>query len=116
MESNAVIGKNVKAYRDKLHYTQDTIANYLGIKRETVSYYENGHREIDLNKLEKLADLFNVELNDLISENHSIPEFDLAIAFRSEGLDESDLIKIIEFQKIIRNFGKMQAILKKDDN
>jgi transcriptional regulator with XRE-family HTH domain len=116
MEPNAIIGRNVKAYREKLHYTQDVIANFLGVKREIISYYENGKREIDLIKLERLADLFNVELQDLISEDLTIKELDFAIAFRTERLDESDLTQISEFQKIIKNFMKMQAILKKNAN
>lgn len=116
MEPNAIIGRNVKAYRDKLHYTQDAIANFLGVQREVISYYENGKREIDLVKLEMLANLFNVELQDLISEDSNIKELDFAIAFRTEGLDESDLTQISEFQKIIKNFMKMQAILKKNAN
>jgi len=116
MEPNAIIGRNVKAYREKLRYTQDAIANFLGVKRETISYYENGKREIDLIKLEKLANLFNVELQDLINEDPAVKELDFAIAFRTESLDESDLTQISEFQKIIKNFIKMQAILKRYDS
>jgi transcriptional regulator with XRE-family HTH domain len=116
MEPNAIIGRNVKAYRDKLHYTQDAIANFLGVKRELISYYENGKREIDLIKLEKLADLFNIELQDLLSEDSDVRELDIATAFRAEGLDESDLIKISEFQRIIKNFTKMQALALKNDD
>lgn len=116
MEPNAIIGRNLKAYRDKLHYTQDAIANFLGVKRELISYYENGKREIDLVKLEKLADLFNVELQDLLSEDSAVKEIDLTIAFRTEGLDESDLIKISEFQRIIKNFAKMQSLVLKNDD
>lgn len=115
MNSNVLIGSNVKAFREKLHYTQDAIARYLGVKRETISYYENGKREIELTKLEKLADLFNVELEDLMAEEISTHDLDFAIAFRSEGLDESDLTQISEFQKIIKNFHKMKTLLSKDD-
>lgn len=116
MEPNTIIGGNVKAYRDKLHYTQDAIANFLGVKREVISYYENGKREIDLIKLEKLADLFNVELQDLLSEDSAVKELDIAIAFRSEELEESDLVRISEFQRIIKNFTKMQALALKNDD
>lgn len=115
MESRAIIGNNVKAYRERLHYTQDAIADYLGVKREAISYYENGHREIDLAKLEKLADLFNVELEDLISEGTNIKELDMAFAFRSDGLIDSDLAKLSDFQKIIKNFIKMKVILNRND-
>ena len=114
MEPNAIIGRNVKAYREKLHYTQDAIANFLGVKRELISYYENGKREIDLVKLEKLADLYNIELQDLLSEDSAINNLDFAIAFRTVGLEESDLEKISEFQRIIKNFTKMKALSMKN--
>lgn len=116
MESNVIVGANVKIYREKLHYTQENLANFLGVQREIISYYEHGHREIDLDKLEKLANLFNIELEDLLEENVSASCLDIAIAFRSEELVESDLATISEFQKIVRNFLKMQKILKKNDN
>jgi transcriptional regulator with XRE-family HTH domain len=116
MEPNAIIGRNVKNYRENLHYTQDAIAKFLGVQREVISYYENGKREIDLVKLEKLADLFNVELEDLLSDDAIIREPKIAIAFRTEGLDESDLEKISEFQRIIKNYSKMHVLLLRDEN
>lgn len=116
MESNAIIGRNVKTYREMLHYTQESIANFLGVKREVVSYYENGKREIDLAKLEKLADLFNVELENLLAEDSEVNEPEFTFAFRTDGLNEADLERISEFQRIIKNYFKMQTLLAKDDN
>ena len=110
------IGNNIKTCREKLSLTQDTLANYLGVKREMISYYENGKRSIELAKLEKLADLFDVELSDLLKETTSQIELDLTFAFRSEGLEDTDIKSIGEFQKIVRNYLKMKTILERDVN
>ena len=113
---NPQIGRNIKLYREKLNFTQDTLADYLGVKREMISYYENGKRPVELSKLEKLADLFDVELLELLQENPSPVELELKFAFRSEGLEESDISSISAFQRIVRNYLKMRTILERDVN
>ena len=56
-----IVGDNLKSWRKKFGYTQDTLADYLGIKRENISFYETGEREIPVIHLEKLSDLFGIE-------------------------------------------------------
>lgn len=107
MESKAIIGRNIKACREKLHYTQEMLANYLGIQREVVSYYENGRRAIELSLLERLADLFGVDLEALLTDEVMLDSIDPAIAFRLQGFTSSDLIKISEFQRIMKSYRKM---------
>ena len=110
------IGTNIKLFREKLNLTQETLADYLGTKREMISYYENGKRPIELSRLEKLADLFDVELHDLLQENPSPVELELAFAFRSEGLDDSDVSSISDFKRIVRNYIRMRTIFERDVN
>ena len=52
----ATTGLVIKGLREKYGYTQDKVANYLGIKREMISFYENEGREIPLDVLEKLSE------------------------------------------------------------
>lgn len=52
--------------------TQSQLANSLGIAKSTVSMYENGNREPDFEMLEAIADIFNVDLNSLVSNNENI--------------------------------------------
>jgi len=111
MAPSAIIGKNIKSYREKLHLSQEEIAEFLGVSRELISYYENGHREVQLEKLEKLADLFGIELINLLEEDLSIMEADLAFAFRSDSLVQRDLEHISNFHRIIKNYLKMKQIL-----
>ncbi len=62
--------KNVfKNLRIKAGYTQDGLAEALGLSRSTVSMYENGNREPDFETLEKIADFFNVDMNYLLGSS-----------------------------------------------
>ena len=58
-----------KQLRMREGYTQDTLAEALGISRSAVSMYENGNREPDFETLEKIADFFNVDMNYLLGKS-----------------------------------------------
>ena len=59
----------IKGLRDKYGYTQDRLAEFLGIKREMISFYETEEREVPLEVLEKLSDLFGVDLDIFFADN-----------------------------------------------
>ena len=113
MENTAIIGKNIKSYREKLQLTQSQVAKNLGISRELISLYESGKREIDLNKLELLTDLFGVELVNLIEEDSELVTIDLNFAYRSDEMTDDDLKQISEFRRIVKNYLKMRHVLDK---
>lgn len=58
--------KNLKKIRKENNLTQDDLASYLGLERQTVSSYETGKREPSLDTLVKISDLFKVPLDTLI--------------------------------------------------
>ena len=60
------IAKNIQEFRKRMNLSQEDLAEYLGVKREMISYYENGSRPIAMDKLIKLSDLYVVEISDLI--------------------------------------------------
>jgi len=110
MQTNKIIGNSLKAYRKKLELTQENVASVILVDRSAISLYENGEREISLVHLEKLADLFGIELEDLLEENPENAKINLSFAFRAEGFDEKDLISIAEFQKVVKYYLKMKRI------
>lgn len=57
---------NLKEIRTKQGFTQTEVAKKLGIAQVTYCNYENGNREPDISTLIKLADLFNVTIDELI--------------------------------------------------
>lgn len=110
MEIGEIIGANIASYRKKLGYTQDHIASFLGTDRSAISKYENNEREISIVNLEKLANLFGVELEDLLEENSVTKTVGLAFAFRSAGMEENDMSSIAQFQKIVKNYLKIKEL------
>ena len=61
----------LKDLREDLDITQKEIAEYLHIRQNTYSQYENGQRQLPIDVLNKLADYYNVS-TDYILERTSI--------------------------------------------
>lgn len=112
MKLNETIGKNLAVLRQKRGLSQEEVALYLDVKRPVISYYETAEREISLLHLEKLADLFCVEVADLTAEEPS-PEqkASFAFAFRTDGLSAADLQCIGSFQKVVKNYLKLKRLI-----
>ena len=104
----------IKTLREKFGYSQDAVANFLGVKREMISYYETGARETPLAILEKLADLFGVDLEIFFSDNLENATTELAFAFRADELNEKDLESIAAFRRIIKNYQRITNLEKKN--
>lgn len=60
------LSKNIKTFRQHLGLTQEQLANALNGKKSLISNYENGYSTPDIETLIKLADIFNVSLDELV--------------------------------------------------
>ncbi|POY37700.1 XRE family transcriptional regulator [Flavobacterium alvei] len=106
----ATTGLVIKGLREKYGYTQDKVANYLGIKREMISFYENEGREIPLDVLEKLSDLFGVELDVFFVDNVDDALAEVVFAFRKDDMDNDDMDNMAAFGKIVKNYLKINNL------
>lgn len=68
----ALIPNNIKFLRKKNGYTQETFAQALDINRPSVGAYEEGRADPRLTTLSKMAELFNVTVDELISEDLTV--------------------------------------------
>jgi Predicted transcriptional regulators len=57
---------NLKLLRKRKGMLQDDVAKYLGLTRPAYSHYETGKRVPDGEMLEKLADLYEVTIDELM--------------------------------------------------
>lgn len=69
-----MLGEKIKLYRESKNMTQVEIAESLGVKPATVSKYESGTLEPNIESLKKLAEIFNVSVDELIKED----DFDIS--------------------------------------
>ena len=62
------IGNKIKAYRELNKMTQKDIAEILGVEPATISKYEAGTIEPSIESLKRLAETFNVTVDELIKD------------------------------------------------
>lgn len=87
-----MLGKRIKQLRNEQGITQDQLADYINVSRQSVWGYENGGVEPSLNVLIKIADVFNVSLDYLLCRTNEKYNLNL------EKFENKDFIlKLYEF-------------------
>lgn len=71
-----MLGEKIKSYRESKNMTQNEIADILGVKSATVSKYESGTLEPNIEALKKLSELFEVTIDELLNDKED--EFDIS--------------------------------------
>lgn len=100
------VGNNVKYLRDNLGISQNDLADQLGVDRSYISAFENGTRRIPVKYLELMADLFGVELYQLLEEDQESLKLELAFAFRDDP-KKSINEELITFKRIVKNYKRL---------
>ena len=60
------LGKQIKAYRQEAHLSQEELANRVYVSRQTISNWENDKSYPDVNSLVLLSEIFQISLDKLI--------------------------------------------------
>ena len=71
LDKKKEIGLRIRTMRKSRDMTQEDLGNALGQSASSITMYETGRREPDFETLEALADIFNVPLAYLVSDNSS---------------------------------------------
>ena len=79
---------NIKKLRKQLNYSQEQLGKLLNVSRNTISQYESDDREPSFKLLFKMADIFNVSIDELLG--------------RKEKTNITD-IKLTDYQQEIYN-------------
>ena len=85
-----MLGEKIKKYREEKKITQVEVAEVLGVKPATVSKYEAGTLEPNIESLKKLAELFEISVDELLRED----EFDVSRINILEVLREQKSMKL----------------------
>ena len=67
------LGMKIKSLRIQDNVTQPQLAEALGVGKSTVSMWEGGNRQPDLETLEKIADYFNVPIGSFFPD-YKLPQ------------------------------------------
>lgn len=73
--STPLLAAKLTELRQNSNYSQQDIADYLGMTREGYSHYERNAREPSLNALVKLCKLYQIDISELINEENVLGIF-----------------------------------------
>lgn len=63
------IGNTLRKYRNKNNYTQQYVADVIGISRVTYRKWENNEVDFSLSQLSKIAELYGMPIQDIIIQS-----------------------------------------------
>lgn len=105
------IGMKVKQLRVKAGMNQAQIAAFLGVERGIVSKCEKGKQPFSVDQLEKIGNLFDVNVADLMSGDDPLETPGKALRMGQMGM--ADLVAIAEINRIALNLSQMRQLSKK---
>ena len=91
---------NLVALRKINGYSQDELADKIGITRQTLSKYETGESLPDIEKCKLMADIFGVTVDALISYDNSDSE-NLGLAIPPKGKHVFGMVKVGDEGQIV---------------
>ncbi|OUO38133.1 hypothetical protein B5F83_02575 [Muribaculum sp. An289] len=111
MNEECVIAENIKQLREVNGFSQDNIADFLGINHSIYSDYEVGKQELPLDLMERLADLYGCEVWSLYEDDIDMTKAMSTSPFKISDLSPEDMSQIADFKRIVRNYTKMEILL-----
>ena len=100
----------IKEYREELQLTQKELADKIGSLQRNVSNWETGAAEPDCETILKLAELFNISIDDLFGrnapdalQNSTTAKLNLSIREYLNILTENQKLNLLNFFKSLKN-------------
>lgn len=94
-EIKQILIKQLKFYREKRNFSQDFVAEHIGITQPLYNKIENGSREMTINTLVKVTDILDISMDSLFAEEDSADTIMKNILALLKGKSQSDL-EIVE--------------------
>ena len=69
-----MLGEKIIQERKKHYLSQENLAEVVGVTRQTISNWELNETSPDLKQAEKLADIFNISMDELIGNKNILLE------------------------------------------
>ena len=115
-----MFGDVLRSLRLNAGFSQEELGKKLGLAKSTISMYESGTREPNLEVLEAIADTFNEDMNTLTDSKVSADLSNELQEYLEELKNRSEMRMLFSLAKGATKEDVMQAVkiieaLKKDD-
>lgn len=109
----AAINEKLKVMREKTGLRQGQIADYLGVTQTFISKVEAGERNLNVDQLESLVNLYGYSLDSFVDEEQETQP--IQFAFRAQDVSQDDLRFIADIGRIAINSRFMAKALEELD-
>ena len=109
------ISNNISLLRKQRNFSQDEIANKLGVSRQTYSKVENGTAELSASQIQQLADIFGVQISELYYEVQNTDKFKQLLTyvlckFNKHGLPKTKLAKLLYLSDFTHYYTHLESM------
>ena len=104
-----MIIRNMKALRRAAGWKKEELARVLGIAHEEYAVYEDGKHEMPLRVMERVADVFGVELAALFADDNKAVEEMIIVPV--VGMTDADVREVMRFEQIVKQYRKMRRMM-----
>ena len=100
------LGENIKKERIRNRFTQEMLAEMADITSSYVGQIERGERKVTLSKLVRIANVLNVSIDYLLSDNIEIVDDNLQMEIKNamSNMNDKDKMMVIDIIKIISDY------------
>ena len=100
------LGEKIKRERIRNRLTQEMLAEMADITSSYVGQIERGERKVTLSKLVRIANVLNVSVDYLLSDNIELTDDNLQVEIKNamSNMEEKDKHMIIDIIKIINDY------------
>lgn len=107
-------GENLRNLRKSKKMSQETIAEKVGVSRQSISKWENGEAYPEMKNILTLCDIFNCKINDLVHVDMTdIDSLDEEIIMNVVKFNEKKQGQVKSLSNVISLIGKIGAIVLK---
>jgi len=68
------LADNIKKIREEKNFLQKQVATHIGVDKSTYSKIEKGTREVAVKELQKMSELFNVSIDQIVNFEGDVPK------------------------------------------
>ena len=107
-------GENLRNLRKSKNLSQETMAEKVGVSRQSISKWENGEAYPEMKNILVLCDIFECKINDLVHEDMSdLNSLDEEIIMKVVKFNEKKQTQVKSLSNVISLIGKIGAIVLK---
>ena len=102
------VGRKLRVLRTKTNYSQQDVADFIGVDRKTYINWENETSDIKSEYIPRLAEKFGVEIQDLFKESG---QTNISQEFNDSTFHNSVMIMMVTDKKMM---GEVLKVLKQE--